>query len=461
MLAFSMMSEMAEDHSREDVGPLSPVLARRAAAVARGVPRGTSVVVRSASGARIMDAEGRSLIDLMSGIGVMNIGHGHPVVVEAIRKQAGELLHVCMHVATYEPYVRVCERLVELLPHGGSTQAMLVNSGAEAVENAVKIARQATGRAGILCFTGGFHGRTLLGMSLTSKVSYKAGCGPFAPEIYRLEYPNPYRRAPGIAAADFARAALEKMREAFLNRVAPGQLAAVLIEPLMGEGGIVPAPVEYLQGLRALCDEHGILLIADEVQSGLCRTGAWASYEHAGIVPDLSTWAKALGGGLPLGAVVGKREVMNAALPGTIGGTFGGNPVSCAAALATLQVMEDEGLNARATVIGARIRERLLDMSTRCAHVGDVRGIGAMMGLELSWHRNPSRPAAALAAAVVAGCLARGVLVIRSGVDGNVLRILPPLVISDDDLDLAMDALAASLVASTQQVPPPPTEAKP
>lgn len=436
-------------------GRVDPTLTRRSAAVARGVPRGTTVVARSASGARVVDSEGRSLIDLASGIGVMSVGHGHPEVVEAIRYQAGELLHVCMHVATYEPYVELCERLVALLPHGGPTHAMLVNSGAEAVENAVKIARQATGRAGILCFTGGFHGRTLLGMSLTSKTSYKTGCGPFAPEIYRLDYPDAYRRPAGVEPAAFARSELRKLRDAFTNRVAPGQLAAVLIEPIMGEGGIVPAPYEYLRGLRALCDEHGILLIADEVQSGLCRTGTWAAYEHAGIVPDISTWAKALGGGLPLGAVIGKSEVMNAALPGTIGGTFGGNPVSCAAALATLRVMEREDLRGRATHIGDRIRTRLQTMSDRCPHVGDVRGLGAMIGLELSWDRDPWQPASELAAAVVAGCLERGTLIIYAGLDQNVIRVLPPLVISDDDLELAMDALEASLAEATQKVPRP------
>ncbi len=431
------------------------MLERRARAVARGVPRATSVVASRASGARVTTLDGRELIDLASGIGVMSVGHSHPEVVEAIRAQAGELLHVCMHVATYAPYVELCERLAALVPHGGPTRAMLVNSGAEAVENAIKIARQATGRAGVLAYTGAFHGRTLLGMTLTSKVSYKLGCGPFAPEVYRLDYPDPYLAPAGTSLAAFVERELAALRDALANRVAPEQLAAILIEPVLGEGGMVPAPAEYLRGLREICDAHGILMIADEVQSGLCRTGRWAAFEHAGVVPDLSTWAKALGGGLPIGAVVGKASVMDAARPGTIGGTFGGNPVSCAAALATLRVMERDGLAARATSIGARIRERLTQIVATSPHGGEARGLGAMAGLALSWDRDPRRPASELAAAVVAGCLERDVLALTAGVAGNVVRVLPPLVISDRDLSQGLDAMAEALIEASSRVAPP------
>ena len=431
------------------------LLKRRAAVVARGVPRATDIVAASASGSSILDASDRTFVDLATGIGVMSVGHGHPEVVAAIREQAGVLLHACMHVATYAPYVELCERLVALIPHGGPTKAMLVNSGAEAVENAVKIARQATGRAAVLCYSGAFHGRTLLGMSLTSKVAYKTNCGPFAPEVYRIDYPSPYHRPSGMSVAAFVEREVARLQESFHTLVAPSQLAAVIIEPVQGEGGIVPAPAEYLRALRGLCDEHGIVLIADEVQSGLCRTGRWAAYEHAGIVPDLSTWAKALGGGLPIGVVLGKADIMDAALPGTIGGTFGGNPVSCAAALATLRVMERDRLGERAEAIGGQLRERLEEMAKGCPHVGDVRGLGAMMGLELSWNRDPSRPASELAKAVVEGCLERRVLLITAGVAGNVLRFLPALVMSDDDLGAALDVVEAALTDATKRINAP------
>ncbi|MEZ4653918.1 MAG: aminotransferase class III-fold pyridoxal phosphate-dependent enzyme [Candidatus Eisenbacteria bacterium] len=334
------------------------LLARRAAVVADGLPRVTDVVVHSGNGAHLETPDGRPIIDFAGGIGVMNVGHCHPRVVRAIQEQASTLLHTCIHVATYEPYVALCEKLVTLLPHGTSTKALLVNSGAEAVENAVKIARQATGRQGILCFTEGFHGRTLLGMTLTSKVGYKAGCGPFAPEVYRIPFPNYYRYGDGLSEEAFVEREVRRLRDTFVNTAAPDQLAAVLIEPIQGEGGFVPAPALYLQKLREICDDHGILLICDEVQSGFCRTGRWASYEHYGIV-----------GSLHLGQVSGRRDADRGgprtgrrdgcARPGTIGGTYGGNPVACAAALASIDVMSEEDLGTRAVAIGNTIRSRL------------------------------------------------------------------------------------------------------
>ena len=311
------------------------LLARRAAVVSVGVPLISGFTVERAEGALLYDLEGREIIDLASGIGVMNLGHSDPAVVQAIAEQAAKQQHVCMHVATYEPYVELCERLVELLPHGLRTKAMLVNSGAEAVENAVKIARQATGRPGILCFSGAYHGRTLLGMTLTSKVTYKIGCGPFAPEIYRVDFPDALRGGGYEDPEGFAERSLARLRYELKARVSAHDLAAIIIEPVLGEGGFVPTPAAYLAGLRQLCDEHGILLIFDEVQSGFARTGAWAAHQVYGVVPDLSTYAKAMGGGMPIAAVVGRAEVMDAARPGTIGGTYGGNPVACAARAST------------------------------------------------------------------------------------------------------------------------------
>jgi 4-aminobutyrate aminotransferase/(S)-3-amino-2-methylpropionate transaminase len=431
------------------------LLARRRAVVARGVGMfAGNLAVASGRGATLVDVDGVELLDFAAGIGVMTAGHCDPSVVAAIQAQAERLLHASIHVATYEPYLALCEKLVELLPHGDQTKAMLVNSGAEAVENAVKIARQATGRPGILCFDGAFHGRTLLGMSLTSKSAYKRRSGPFAPEIYRLPFPNYYRFGAGRTLEDFVQRQLDDVRQRFITGpVAADHIAAVVIEVQQGEGGFLPAPAAYLQGLRAICDEHGILLICDEVQTGFCRTGHWAASSHAGVVPDLSTWAKAMGGGLPIGAVVGRAAVMDAAEPGTIGGTYGGNPVACAASLATIAAMERMDLNARARHLGDVMRARLESLASRCDLVGDVRGLGPMLAIELSTGRDPDRPAPAAAADVVARCRAQGVVVLTAGAIGNVIRLLPPLVIADEDLARGLDVIEASVLAVAKESP--------
>jgi 4-aminobutyrate aminotransferase / (S)-3-amino-2-methylpropionate transaminase / 5-aminovalerate transaminase len=422
------------------------LLARREAVVPRGVPRVTTATAARARGAVIIDAEGHEILDFAGGIGVMNAGHCQEAVVEAITRQAGQLLHTCFHVATYEPYVELAEKLASLFPHGERTKVLLINSGAEAVENAVKIARQATGRSGIICFSEAFHGRTLMGMSLTSKVSYKKGCGPFAPEVYRIPFPNHRLRGDGLEMEAFVERELDRLRESFSTLVAAQDVAAILIEPVQGEGGFVMAPPGYLQGLREICDEEGIVLIFDEVQSGFCRTGRWAAYEHFGVIPDLSTWAKSMGGGLPIGAVVGRAEVMDGAEPGTIGGTYGGNPVACASALATIRVMEELDLNRRATEIGERIRRRFEALAQRSSAVGEVRGLGAMMAMELVEDGDPHRPASGLAREVAHSCLAEGVLVITAGPAGNVIRILSPLVITDEQLDRGLDVIEAAVL---------------
>jgi len=422
------------------------LLSRRSAVVPRGVAQFNFATAESARGAVIIDSDGNELIDLAGGLGAITIGHCNDAVVRAIQCQAEQLLHTCIHVATYEPYLAVCEKLAALLPHGRQTKVMLVNTGIEAVENAIKIARQATGRQAVIVYTEGFHGRTLLGMTLTSKVGYKFGCGPFAPEVYRLAYPNHYRYGDGLSLPMFVERELRRLRQFLVHTVHPDQVAAILIEPIQGEGGFVPAPVEYLRALRAVCDEHGILLIADEVQTGFCRTGKWAAYEHAGIVPDLSVWAKAMAGGLPLGAVIGKAEVMDAASPGTLGGTFGGNPVSCAAALAAIRFMEEADLNKRAETIGRHIGDRFLALQRKCPAVGDVRGVGAMMAIELVEQGDVHRPATALVGQVVKACLARGVLILPAGSYANVIRILAPLVISDEQLDRGLTVVEEELL---------------
>lgn len=419
------------------------LLARRRAVVPRGVGIfAGDIAMASARGATLVDVDGREWLDFAGGIGVMTAGHSDPSVVAAVQEQVARLQHTCIHVATYEPYVALCEKLTALLPHGQATKAMLANSGAEAIENAVKIARQATGRPAILCYDGAFHGRTLLGMTLTAKSAYKVNCGPFAPEVYRLPFPNYYRQGMGQTPDAFVARMLDDVRRRFVTGPVPAShVAAILIEVIQGEGGFVPAPPAYLRGLREICNEHGILLICDEVQSGFCRTGRWAAYEHAGVVPDLSVWAKAMGGGLPIAAVVGRADVMDAAEPGTIGGTYGGNPVACVASLATIAVMEERRLAARAADVGARIRARLERIAERTNVVGDVRGMGAMMAIELSYGRDPDRPAKDVAQAAVTKCREQGVLVITAGPEGNVIRLLPPVVISDAELDRGLDVL--------------------
>jgi len=425
------------------------LIRRREAVVPRAVARfaGTATAA-SARGAIIIDADGREIIDFAGGIGVMNVGHCDERVVAAIREQAGVLTHACIHVATYEPYVALCEKLVELFPHGAATKAMLVNSGAEAVENSIKMARQATGRPAVIAFSEGFHGRTLLCATLTSKTGYKIGCGPFAPEIYRIQYPNRFRHGRGMDESAFVAQELDRLREYFVSTVRAEDVAAIIIEVVQGEGGFCVAPKAYLEGLRALCDEHGIVLIFDEVQAGFCRTGAWASYDHFGVIPDLSTWAKSMGGGLPISCVIGKASVMDAALPGTCGGTYGGNPIACAAALATIETMERLDLNGRARAIGERIEARFNALRDRSPWIVDVRGIGAMRAIVLGENGDPDRPAAAVVRRALDGCLARGVLSIPAGAAATTIRILSPLVITDEELDRGLTILEEEILAA-------------
>jgi 4-aminobutyrate aminotransferase/(S)-3-amino-2-methylpropionate transaminase len=430
------------------VGKNEELLRRRAAVVTSGLPRVTAITAASAKGAIITDAEGNEIIDFSGGIGVMNIGHGREEVIRAIQEQASKLVHSCIHISTYEPYVALCEKLVELFPHGESTKALLVNTGAEAVENAVKIARQATGRQGIICFTSGFHGRTLLGMSLTSKVGYKIGCGPFAPEIYRFSFPNHFRYGAGLPVKTFVERELRRFRDSLNDIVSPDQVAAVLLEPVQGEGGFTPTPPGFLEGLREICDEHGILLILDEVQSGFCRTGKWAAYQHYNVLPDISTWAKSMGGGMPIAAVLARGEIMDKVRTGTVGGTYSGNPVSCASALATIDIMERENLCERGAAVGRRVMDRLNALKAKCPAVGDVRGLGAMIGMELVENGDPGQPATELTKQVLGACQSRGVLMIGAGMYGNIIRVLTPLVITDAQLDRGLDILEAELLVA-------------
>ena len=397
-------------------------------------------MVADAKGAIVTDVDGNVFVDFTGGVGVMNVGHAAPRVVAAASEQLARFTHTDFTVLPYESYVELAERLVELVPIPDARVA-LFNSGAEAIENAVKIARVTTGRPGIVAFDGGFHGRTLMAMTLTSKTHpYKAGLGPFAPEVYRVPFADSYR---GPDATE----ALAELEQAFTTRVAAEQVAAIVFEPVQGEGGFTVAPPEFVRGLRRICDEHGILLVADEVQTGFCRTGKLFAMEHYGVEPDLMTVAKSIAGGLPLSGVIGRAAIMNRVPDSAIGGTFPGNPVACAAAIAVLDTIRDEGLVERAAVVGAEIRCRMERWQERHAAIGDVRGLGAMLAIELVRDRATREPAPELATAVAEAATARGLLLLKAGIYGNCIRVLVPLVIADAELDEALDVFEESLDA--------------
>lgn len=414
---------------------------RRKNIVANGVGVFNTATVSKAKGAIITDVDGKEHIDFAGGIGVVNAGHCPPPVVKAIQEQAEKYLHTSFNVVTYEPYIKLCEELAEILPHGDHTKAMLISTGAEAVENAIKIARQATKRPAVICFTEAYHGRTLMGMSLTSKVNYKFFSGPFAPEVYRIPFPNFYKYHGTQNMEEFVETELNRLKDSAHSMVDIDSVAAIIVEPIQGEGGFNPIPQKYLEGLRSFCDDHGAMLIFDEIQSGFCRTGHWASWQHYGVQPDISTYAKSMGSGLPIAAVLGRAEIMDAALPGTIGGTYIGSPVCCAAALATIQYMKDENLNERAVYIGKIITERLEKFRKECPEIGDVRGLGAMIGIEFIKDNDPGKPHTDLCASIVKGCAEEGLILISAGTFKNVLRILCPLVITEEQLNRALDIL--------------------
>ena len=427
------------------------LLNRRMESVTNGVGVFNTATVKEAKGALIIDVDGRELIDFAGGIGVVNAGHCPEPVVAAIREQAGKYLHTSFNVVTYEPYIELCEELIKILPHGKKTKAMLVSTGAEAVENAIKIARQATKRPAVICFTGAYHGRTMMAMTLTSKISYKFDCGPFSPEVYRLPFPNLYRYKGDRDEATFVKDELKRLRESALNLVDVKSVAAIILEPIQGEGGFNAIPQKYLEGLREFCDEHGIMLIMDEVQSGFCRTGHWASWQHYGVQPDISTYAKSMGSGLPIAAVLGRAEVMDAAAPGSIGGTYIGSPICCAAALATIKYMKDIDLNQKAKEIGDIIKSRLDILMKKSSRIGDVRGIGAMIAIEFVKNNDPSQPDADLCSEIVKGCSEHGLILLSAGTHKNIIRILSPLVITPEHLDKGMSILENQIKKATSK----------
>ena len=430
-------------------GPRSRALmARREAAIPRGPASATPVFAARAEGAAIEDVDGNRYLDFAGGIGCLNIGHRSPGVLSAVRDQLENYLHLCFAVTPYEGYVAVAEKLNSLAPGNFPKKTILVNSGAEAIENAVKIARAYTKRPAVICFEDAFHGRTLLTMSLTSKTHpYKAGFQPFASDIYRIPFAYPYRNPSGTTSAEFA----HHLEDAFKRSVAPESVAAIIAEPVLGEGGFVVPPRDYFPLLQDICRKHGILFIADEIQSGFARTGKWFASEHFGIEPDLITMAKSLGGGMPIAAVTGRAEIMDAPGLGSLGGTFCGHPLSCAAALAVIETMEKDGLLARSTAIGEQFEKRARGWQKKWPLVGDVRGLGGMCAMELVRDADTLEPADAETKEIVRYCYEHGLILITAGTFNNVIRILVPLVVTDEQFCEGLDVIEASLASVAER----------
>jgi 4-aminobutyrate aminotransferase / (S)-3-amino-2-methylpropionate transaminase / 5-aminovalerate transaminase len=436
-------------------GPKSrALLARRQEFVARGVSSTMNVFAEQAEGAIIKDVDGNSFIDFAGGIGVMNVGHSRPEVIQAIVEQAQKFTHTCFSVMMYEPYVALAERICRLTPGDFPKKALFLNSGAEAVENAVKIARYATGRPAIITFDNAFHGRTLMTMTMTAKVKpYKHRFGPYAPEVYRAPFPYAYRL--NMTPQEASHYCLEELERMFTGVVAPDQVAAMVIEPVQGEGGFMITPPGFLHELKALCEQYGILLIADEIQSGFCRTGKMFAVEHDNIAPDLLTIAKSMGAGMPIGGVIGRAEIMDAPPPGTLGGTYSGNPLACAAALAVLDVYEREDLAARSQAIGQIVMERFHKLQESYPGIGEVRGLGGMVAIELVKDRATKEPDAPTTSAILAAAHQRGLVLLKAGMYDNVIRVLVPLNVTDEQLQKALDILEAAFTEVTKSEPTP------
>ncbi|GAC1627096.1 MAG: 4-aminobutyrate--2-oxoglutarate transaminase [Ktedonobacteraceae bacterium] len=425
-------------------GPKSQeLLARRQQAVPRGVSSTMNVFAAKADGAILEDVDGNRFIDFAGGIGVMNVGHARPEVTQAIIEQAQKFTHTCFSVMMYEPYIELAERIAKITPGDFPKKAIFFNSGAEAVENAVKIARYATGRPAIIVFDTAYHGRTLMTMTMTAKVKpYKHRFGPFAPEVYRAPFPYPYRMH--TTSEEASRSCIQELERMFVGEVAPDQVAAVIIEPVQGEGGFIPAPAGFLRDLKALCEKHGILFIADEIQTGFCRTGKMFAVEHDGVVPDMITIAKSMGAGMPISGVIGRADIMDAPPPGTLGGTYSGNPVACAASLAVLDLYEKEDLAARSRAIGEHVMHHFARLQERHQCVGDIRGLGGMIAVELVKDRTTKEPDAHTASDILAAAHKRGLVLIKAGMYDNVIRVLVPLCVTDEQLQEAMAILDAA-----------------
>jgi 4-aminobutyrate aminotransferase/(S)-3-amino-2-methylpropionate transaminase len=425
------------------------LLERRNRIVPRGVSNGIPAFVQSADGAIVHDVDGNSFIDFVGAIGTINVGHCHPKVKQALHEQVDQYIHTGFNVVMYEPYIELAEKLAAIAPGDHEKQVILLNSGAEAVENAVKIARKYTKRPGIISFTRGFHGRTLMTMTMTSKVKpYKFEFGPFAPEVYKAPYPYTYRRPRSLSEAEYEENIIQQFRELFINEVAPETIAAVVMEPVQGEGGFIVPSKRFVQAVYEECQKHGILFVSDEIQAGFGRTGRYFGIEHFEVVPDLITVSKSMGAGVPISGVIGRREIMDAAAPGELGGTYSGSPLGCAAALAVLDIIEEEKLNERGERLGQIVMERFRRFQDQYDAIGDVRGLGAMCAMELVRDKDTKEPNKELTNRIVQEANKRGLLLLSAGAYGNVLRILMPLVITDEQLEEGLAILEESMKAA-------------
>ncbi|HWO94877.1 MAG TPA: 4-aminobutyrate--2-oxoglutarate transaminase [Bacillus sp. (in: firmicutes)] len=438
---------MVNDNEKMIPGTKSAELhKRRLEEVPRGPYNITEVYIESAKGAKLKDVDGNEYIDFAGGIGMQNVGHNHPKVVKAVKNQVDKAIHTCFHVAPYESYIELASRLNELTPGHFKKKTMFANSGAEAVENAVKIVRKHTGRPGVISFDRGYHGRTLLTMSLTSKVRpYKLGFGPFAPSVYRLPYPYYYRAENGMSEAQVDDMILKEFQSFFVGEVDAAEIGAVILEPVQGEGGFIVPSKNFVQGVKSICEDNGILFIADEIQTGFGRTGKLFAMENFDVAPDLTTLSKSLAAGMPLSAVTGRADVMDASEQGQLGGTFSGSPVSCAAGLAVLDVLQEEDLIERGQLIGKRIQDKMNGLKEKFELIGDVRGIGAMWAVELVKDRQTKEPAKEEAAQIVKACWQNGLFALSAGTYGNVLRFLPPLVIQNSELEEGLTILEKAI----------------
>lgn len=419
------------------------LLALRHSEIPRGVSLAHPVIAARAEGVKIWDVEGREYHDWVGGIGVLNVGHNHPAVVAAVQAQLANFSHTCFQVTAYEGYLRLAQRLNARFPGGVNAKTLFLTTGAEATENAIKIARAYTNRPAVISFTHSFHGRTLMGMTLTGKKAYYAqNFGPFAPDVYHAPFPYEYR-------GTSVQAAVEGLHELFRTTVDPSRVAAIILEPVLGEGGFLPAPAEFLRALRQVCDEHGIVFIADEIQSGVGRTGDFWAIEASGVQPDLLTFAKSIGGGLPISGVTGRAEIMDAPTVGGLGGTYAGNPLACAAGLAVLDLFEDGSLLAHARQVGDRLRAGFEALAQDCPRIGDVRGQGPMIALEFVRDRDTREPDPETATRVIEEARARGLLLLKAGMYASVIRVLVPLTVTEEELDEGLARLRAAVLAAT------------